>query len=262
MKQLIIFLSFFVCFLSTTAQNRQREITDFKEKWNLNVSDMKQIEINSLPGNLKLVGTDSDVLDIKVTGSDTYKLTGGATGLGFILSKNKKGEYRIQGIMDNSKEFNITYEISIPNTTVLKIQSGSRFLDQSTWTISKMKSLLKLEKIKGDIQLSDVQNSLTAINSKGGIDVHFTELIQDKPYSIACAGKISLDIPIQSKINLKMHLYRDIIINSSKALKGEQINLKKYQNLLEKGEYNYKINGGGNLFLLHAYKESINLKFH
>lgn len=256
-----LFILFNLVLISFYAQaQRQREITDFKEKWKLDVSDMTTLSINGLPGNLKILGTKQNELDIKVEGKDTYLLHGGSTGLGFILSKDKRGYYRIQGIGNSSRQLEVTYQIQMPESVRLKMKFGNRPKDNGEWHIENMKSSIELIKLTGDIKLNKIAGPLVISNQNGGVQAHFEQLALDKPHSIMASQKIALDIPQDTKITLEIHLHQENTINSSKELQGSS-KLSEGETKLPQGIYTYKLNGGGEIFQIHAFNQSLSLNF-
>ena len=241
---------------------RQKEITDFIEKWNLDVIDMKLIEINGLPGTLKITGSKDSMLDIKVTGDDVYLLNGGITGLGFILSKDRFGAYRIQGIGNSSETLDVTYEIKLPAHVHLKIhQSGSQYQDSSSWKINNMIGTIELKKIKGDIRIAGAVGPLSLLSFEGDLDIGYADLYQKKPHSFATSGKITLKMQEETAATIQAHLYKNITINTEASIYDDD-KLSQGANLLKKGNYNFKLHGGGILIDIHAYDKSINLKFY
>lgn len=253
MRYIFIMALFYLTHVGTA--QRQKEITDFVEKWRLEGITMKKLSISGLPGRVEITGNSLGVVDIKVEGKDVYLLNGGATGLGFILSKDKNDNYRIQGLSD--QELDVFFKISVPDHAVLDMRFGPQVFGSPTWYVKDMKSDLRVEMYQGKMVLKDVSGLVSAVNHDGDVSIEYTTFDKEEPHIISALGKIDLTIPDDSKLVLELNLYKDLPI----SLDSEIVvpNLKKGTHVYESGNYTNTINGGETFLKLYAYGEPIRI---
>ncbi|MEL7118768.1 MAG: hypothetical protein AAFO07_04985 [Bacteroidota bacterium] len=257
MKKLVL-----LCFLLVTQNaiaQKQKEIKDFKEKWKLDVADMTSFTVNSLAGNLKIIGVEDKELSLKVEGTDVYRLNGGNMELGCMLTKNKNGQYRLQGILDPTALLDVTFTLYLPNSVDLELHFGSRVKDQTSWQIDGMNAAIQLVKNNGDVKLNEVSGPLTLFNQKGSIEIIYSEVDQALPHSIAADGDIILAMPENTNATLDLNLNDDAVIECDFPINGVP-RLQLGYNSLGRGLYNYQLNKGGVKIRLHVYGQNHQVK--
>ncbi len=253
----IIYLLLAFNALLTHAQ-RQKEIKDFPEKWKLESVQMERLFISGLPGKVKVIGNDEGFLDIKVTGKDVQFLTGGATGLGFILSKDRKNNFRIQGLSD--QRFDVEFIISIPNKAKLHMGFGNQKDESKSWTIENLKGDIYVEKYLGNLALVNVSGSVSTVNHGGDASIAYASIKNADPHMISVLGNITLDLPKSAQANLELHLQKDTFIE----LEGETPSSfnKKGSFNLQRGKHTLTLNSGEALIKVYCYQDQLTLKFH
>ncbi len=242
-----------ICLGYQVSAQRQKEITDFVEKWRIENVSMRSISISGLTGAIEIIGNKTQSIDIKVVGEEVYLLQGGATGLGFMLSKGKNGHYRIQGMGDQSME--VTYQISLPDDAELSIDFGGQSNNSAPWRIGGMKGEIRLLRMKGDIRVDGAIGPVSVVNYNGDLKLNYERFSQDEPHSISSLGDISIVFDPKDELKVELNAHAEIKLEIGDEFEGPATGKR-----LPKGRYEFFLNKGSNPLKLQAYKGRLILK--
>ncbi len=240
------------CAVLQSLAQRQKEITDFTEKWRIDNVSINSIKISGLPGAVKITGNDSQFLDIKVKGDDVYLLQGGATGLGMILSKDRNDDYRIQGLGD--REANVTYEISIPKQVDLGIDFGNQIENSFLWQIDGMKGRIRLQRLKGDIAIDGAIGPVSISNNGGDLKLNYDKFSTQETHRISSLGDVEIYFASSDTFKLELNAHAEVKLNIDDQFEGDN-----KTDTLSSGGYDFFLNNGVVPLKLHVYKGQVTL---
>lgn len=245
MKRILFML--LICLGYQVSAQRQKEITDFVEKWRIENVSMRSVSISGLPGAIEIIGNKTQTIDIKVVGEEVYLLQGGATGLGFMLSKDKNEHCRIQGIGDQTME--VTYQISLPDDAELSIDFGGQSNNSKPWKIQGMKGEIRLLRMKGDIEVDGAIGPVSVVNYNGDLKLNYEIFSQKEPHSISSLGDISIVFDPKDELKVELNAHAEIELEIGDEFEDPDVGPR-----LTKGRYEFSLNQGNNSLKLQAYK--------
>lgn len=166
MKKLPLLLATSMAFLTTGCITVYADSLDFKEtkQLTLNATNLNNLEIDATAGFLIVTG--SDVSQIEVTAdietfNDEFKLSLEAKGDTAILITDL-GKSPSFNWGDNSPKIDLT--VKVPTDLNLIIEDGSGSI-----TISKVKSISKLDDGSGSIQISEIDGNVNIEDGSGSL---------------------------------------------------------------------------------------------
>ena len=162
---------------------------------------------------------------------------GGSDNSGLGLNVEKTGnQVSITCLLPITRKAD--YRIKVPDNIALEIESGC---DRSSNTsVTGMKNEIEI-KCCHDIKISNVTGPLVLSTIAGDIDITFSNLVNDKPFSVnSVSGDIDITLPVKTATNLELRtvsggFYSDFEITDT------QRDLKKVGG----SQLMFPLNGGG-----------------
>jgi len=172
------------------------------------------------------------------------------SGLGLAVEKNGN-QISVTCLLPITRKGD--YKIKVPENLSLEIESGCE--RSSNISVINMKNEIEVKSCH-DIKLINVTGPLVLSTIAGDIDITFTNIALDKPFSInSVSGDIDVTIPAKASMDLKLHtinggFYSDFDISET------QKNLKR----IGGNQLSFPLNGGGSEFSIITVNGNIFLR--
>lgn len=172
------------------------------------------------------------------------------TGIGLDVEKNGS-QIRVTCIIPFTRAGE--YKIRVPDNLALEFESGCE--RSNDITVENTKNEIEIKSCH-DIELKNVSGPLVLSTISGNINITFSSINSDKPFSInSISGDIDVTLPAKTASNLELRtisggFYTDFDVSDT------QKNLKKVGG----SELNFPLNGGGFKFSIFNVSGNIYLR--
>jgi lia operon protein LiaG len=172
------------------------------------------------------------------------------TGIGLDIQKNGS-VITITCLLPFTRQGD--YRIKVPDNLALEFESGCE--RSNSISIKGMKNEIDINNCH-DIDLSDVTGPLVLSTISGNIDIRFSTVNQEKPFSInSISGEIDVTIPLKTPANVKLGT-----INGGFYSDFEVADTQKDLKRIGGNELNFPLNGGGVKFNIVTISGNIYLR--
>jgi len=222
----------------------------------LSAQEFKMTVQNSKDGRLilkdfngKLPVTGYNGNDIIITGTgEKYEVPEKAKGLKAIYPSGTDNTGLGLDVQKNGNQITITclipftregeFQIRVPENFALEFESGCERNNEISVTNTKNEIDIKN---CHDINLKDVTGPLILSTISGNIDITFSSINPDKPFSVtSISGDIDITLPVKTATNLELRTVTGGFYSDFELTEAQK-NLKKVGG----NELNFPLNGGG-----------------
>lgn len=239
-------------------------LTGFSQDFKVPVTNAKDSKLVLKDFNGKLPVTSYNGTDIVITAVDFDNpaperskglkavYPGGTDNTGIGLDLEKEGNLIIVKCLipfTRSSE----YKIMVPENLALKIESScERSLEP------------QIEKVKGEIEintchnisLKDVSGPVVLSTIDGNIDITFSGMVTDKPFSVnSISGEIDITMPAKTATSLEMSTVTGTVYSDF-----DFTDATKKMKQIGGNQLNYDLNGGGVKFRIATVSGNIYLR--
>ncbi len=255
----------FLCFGLTSLIAQETYLAKFSAP-----SNEKRIEVYLTDATLSISGTNSKEVKVTASGKEPLperarglrpisKIATDNTGLGLeVLESNNTITIR------QTASSELSVNLQIPLSANLLLDHSGR--NDEAITIKDVRGEMELSVRSTDLQITGVTGPIVANNTRGNIEVKFTQLSQVGPTSInTVSGFVDVTLPANTKATFEMTTLSDEVFTDFdlKKIESDDSNRRKDNNYdCRCNEQNIlgTINGGGVEVYLKSVRDNIYLR--
>lgn len=266
-KFTLVIFSLFLSVPSLIAQ--QNHVAKFS-----NPTQQKRVEVYLTNAKLSIEGSNDKTVTLKATGQEPLperakglrpisRTATDNTGLGLeVLESDNSMTIR------QTANSELTLSLRLPNDVHLMLDHSGR--NKEAITINNIRGEMELDVSGSDLKINGVTGPIVANNTRGNIEVKFTQVSQEGPTSInTVSGFVDVTMPSNTKATLELTTLSDEVFtdfdlqrisNEDNADSNEKRKRRNRDCSCDEQNIKGTINGGGVEIFLKSVRDNIYLR--